>query len=59
MREQSQEGSLSLLRLYCAKHFPGREVDVECMADAAFLEWEYWQQMQNVLITAIVKAFKG
>lgn len=57
MREQAQEGDFSLIFLYCAKYFPGRDIDVECMAEAAFLEWDYWQRMQNVLTAAIVKAF--
>lgn len=59
MRERVQEGSIALLFLYCRKHFPGREIDVDCMAEAAFLEWDYWHRMQNVLTTAIVKAFNG
>jgi len=54
-----REPGFSQLAVYCRKHFPGREIDIECMAEAAFLEHDYWQNMQTTLTNAIIRAFNG
>ncbi len=37
------------MQLYARKHFPGREQDEDCLAEAAFLEWDYWERMRTTL----------
>ena len=43
--------------VFCRKHFPGREIDVQCMAEAVFLERDYWEKMTVAVANGIGKAF--
>ncbi|WP_277348746.1 DUF6890 family protein [Victivallis vadensis] len=38
-----------MLTVYARKHFPGRPLDTECLADAAFIEWDYWEKFSTIL----------
>lgn len=48
---------LSQLFVLCRKWFPGRPIDVECMAEAAFLEHDHWRKMGNAVARGIAIAF--
>lgn len=37
------------MTIYARRYFPGREIDAECLAEAAFLEWDYWEKMKALL----------
>jgi hypothetical protein len=42
----------------CRRYFPGREIDVQCMAEAVFLERDYWKKMTVAVANGIAKAFR-
>ncbi|MDD5697676.1 MAG: hypothetical protein PHH77_03580 [Victivallaceae bacterium] len=46
---KKDEGSLELLRVYAHKYFPGRPQDTDCLAEAFFLENEFWEKMGKLL----------
>ena len=46
---QRDEGSYDLLCVYARKHFPGRPLDSDCLAEAQFLEWDFWERMKKLL----------
>lgn len=48
---------MSQIFVLCRKWFPGREIDVECMAEAIFLERDYWEKMNIAVANGIAKAF--
>ncbi|WP_417170831.1 DUF6890 family protein [Victivallis sp.] len=37
------------MELYARRYFPGRELDEDCLAEAAFLEWDYWRKMGETI----------
>ncbi|WP_418720386.1 DUF6890 family protein [Bilophila wadsworthia] len=41
------------------KWFPARDVDQDSMAEAVFLEADYWEKMQIAVANGIAKAFRG
>ena len=41
------------------KWFPARDVDQDSMAEAVFLEADYWEKMQIAVANGIVKAVRG
>lgn len=47
------------LHVFSAKWFPGREMDADCMAQALFLETDYWEKMSVAVANGISKAFRG
>jgi len=48
-RLQRDEGTLDLLAVFVRKWFPGRAIDVDAMAEAQYLEWDYWQKMSKTI----------
>ncbi len=46
------------MKVYAKKWFPWRDADAECMAEATFLEWDYWEKQKIVTANAIGIAFK-
>jgi hypothetical protein len=38
-----------VLAVYVRKWFPGREVNAESMAEATFLEWDFWEKMKKII----------
>jgi len=47
------------LLLFSGKWFPGREATVESMAEALFLENDYWEKMTVAVGNGVAKAFGG
>lgn len=41
------------------KWFPGRPLDGDCMAEALYLETDYWEKMKLAVANGIATAFKG
>ncbi len=39
--------------VYARKWFPGRALDEECLAEAAFLESDYWEKMAQTVNRAL------
>ncbi|MGF0034840.1 DUF6890 family protein [Victivallis vadensis] len=46
---QRDRGSLRLQEVYARRWFPGRAIDEDCLAEAAFLEWDYWRKMSETI----------
>jgi len=46
---KSDRGSYDVLCVFARKWFPGRPLDAECLADAQYLEWDYWDKLKNLL----------
>lgn len=49
---KKDKGSMRILEVYARKYFPGRPLDADCLAEAAFLEWDYWEKMGKLLKSA-------
>ncbi|MEX3727791.1 DUF6890 family protein [Bilophila wadsworthia] len=41
----------------CHRWFPGRQEDEDCMAEALFLELDYWEKMGFAVANGIARAF--
>lgn len=50
---------MSQLVVLSLRWFPGRAVDGESMAEALFLERDYWEKMSVAVANGIARAFKG
>ncbi|WP_176011558.1 hypothetical protein [Victivallis sp. Marseille-Q1083] len=45
---KNDKGSYALLCVYARKWFPGRPIDADCLAEAQFLEWDYWERLKTM-----------
>lgn len=50
---------LAQMSVLSRKWFPGREVNTQCMAEAVFLENDYWDKMRVAVNNGVVRAFEG
>lgn len=41
------------MTVYARKWFPGREISEESLAEAAYLEWDYWKKLGETLNRAM------
>jgi hypothetical protein len=44
---------------FSRRWFPGREVTTKSMAEALFLEKDYWEKQQIAVTNGVARAFKG
>ena len=49
--------TLGQLMALCHRWFPGRQEDEDCMAEALFLELDYWEKMGFAVANGIARAF--
>ncbi|WP_035075176.1 DUF6890 family protein [Maridesulfovibrio zosterae] len=47
------------LQVLCCRWFPGQEVTEESMAEALWLEQDFWEKMSVAVSNGISKAFRG
>lgn len=47
------------MHAFARKWFPGREMSEDSLAEALFLETDYWEKMSVAVANGIAKAFKG
>ena len=57
--EKLRENGLGMCLALSHKWFPSRAVDLDSMAEAVFLETDYWEKMQIAVANGIAKAFRG
>ena len=52
-----KSNDLGQLMALCHRWFPGRQEDEDCMAEALFLELDYWEKMGFAVANGIARAF--